>query len=73
MVVNSDMVFNTMVGKTEIFYFAGYLFLLKFIEIAFIGTVFAISIISSHLTTESPTIIFKYLSVSPAHVLGFQT
>ena len=69
MVVNSDMVFNTMVGKTEIFY----LFLLKFIEIAFIGTVFAISIISSHLTTESPTIIFKYLSVSPAHVLGFQT
>ena len=52
----------------------GYLFLLKFAGIAFVGTgfagtVFVASINSSHVITESPTIIPKYLPCSQVLVL----
>ena len=56
-------------------------FCVPFLLLKFIGTVSAVSpydlttasIIPSHVITELPIILFKYLSISQADVLGFQT
>ena len=44
---------------------------LKFVELSY--DLADVSIISSHVTSESPMILLKYLPISQAHVLGFQT
>ena len=43
-----------------------------FVELAFVGTVFITSFVSSHVITESPKIMPKYLPFSLVHVVGFQ-
>ena len=69
------------------FYFTDYLFSSRFAEkvsvaiffvkiifvgIGFVGTVLVTSVISSHITTESPIMLSKFLSSSQVDVLGFQ-
>ena len=48
--------------KQKIFRFTENFFSLKLVRIAFAGTVFVVSLISSHLIIESSTILPKYLS-----------
>ena len=52
------MVINEKVSKINIFCcFLGYIFSLKFAGTVFVGTVLAVSIILSHLITESSIIL----------------
>ena len=40
MIINGDILINKGGSKTDIFHFTGYPFLLKFVEIVFVGTAF---------------------------------
>ena len=42
------------------------------LSLKFVGTFFADSIISCHVSTKSVIILFRYLLFSQAHVLGLQ-
>ena len=72
------MVINKKVSKIEKFSILQItFFLLKFAGIVFVEIVFFVrivfvtSIISSHITTESPIILFIYLSIMQTRVLGY--
>ena len=43
-----------------------------YVEVRFVGMVSVVSIISSHLTTESPIILPTYLTILQLHVTEFQ-
>ena len=48
-------------------------FSLKIVEIGFVGIVIVTSIISLHVTTESPIFLSKYQSILQSKVPGLQT